>query len=139
MLDNPKSKDAATLVQAIETAISNKNWDHAQEIWTYIKNSRTKIRDDLTTEETQLLHTFIIDKKLEGIHLLKKGSLEDYLPDGFKGKDLEKLISFLRNDSFWDELEQSGKDELKEIVSTIVDQMSNVIGVEKVLVSDNAI
>jgi putative ATP-dependent endonuclease of the OLD family len=136
VLENPKSKDAATLVQAIETAISNKNWDHAQYIWTYIKSSRTKIREDLTTEEAQQLLSFINEKKLDGIYLLKNGSLEDYLPDGFRGKDLERLILFLRNDSFWDELEQSAQEELKDIVVTIINQMSNVVGMEKSLVPD---
>jgi putative ATP-dependent endonuclease of the OLD family len=122
VLENPKSKDAATLVQAIETAISNKNWDHGQEIWTYIKNGRTKVRDDLTPVETQQLHKFIDDQKLEGVHLLKRGSLEDYLPNGFKGKDLEKLISFLHDDGFWEKLEQPAKDELQEIVVSIAAQ-----------------
>lgn len=122
VLENLKSKDAATLVQAIETAISNKNWDHAQEIWTYIKNNRTKVRDDLTTAETEQLYKFIDDKKLEGVHLLKRGSLEDYLPNGFKGKDLEKLISFLHDDGFWEKLEQPAKDELQEIVVSITAQ-----------------
>ena len=120
MLENPKSKDAFELVQAIDAAIKNKNWDHAQDVWDYIKGSRLQIGKDLTAAERASLNKFVEDKRLEGTYLLKRGSLEDYLPDGFKGKDIEKLISFLRQGDFWLALDSECRSEIEVIIRSVL-------------------
>ncbi len=51
---------------------------------------------------------------------MSKGSLEDYLPTGYRAKDLEKLIAFIASPPFWDELPEEGKAELSEIAKLVL-------------------
>ena len=51
--------------------------------------------------------------------MLGSGQLEDYLPEGFAGKDIEKLIEFLATPDFWDRLSPGARDEISAIVAAI--------------------
>jgi hypothetical protein len=66
----------------------------------------------------------LLRKRKEHIFILKEGSLKDYLPDGYRSKDIEKLIEFLTSDAFWDALPVDRRKEIE----IVVDQMFAVIG-----------
>ena len=54
------------------------------------------------------------------MYILKKGSLEDYLPMGYKTKGLDPLVDFVTSQGFWDKLESDAQSELIEIIGSVV-------------------
>ncbi|MFT3930281.1 MAG: AAA family ATPase [Spongiibacteraceae bacterium] len=127
VLDNIKSNDASTLVGAIESAIASGNWDSSREIWEYIKSRRRELRHDLNPEEQKMLNDFIDEIADRGIHLLRHGAIEAYLPIGCKGKDLERVIKLCADESFWDTLPVEHRDELATICDSIWNAHSSKI------------
>jgi putative ATP-dependent endonuclease of OLD family len=120
VIENIKSFDGDALVQAIEQALSSRNWDHAVQVWDYIKARRRKLRKDLSEEDAVALEAFLSSKRTEHVYILSCGALEDYLPVGHSSKDLDKLIRLLAQDDFWEQLPQHGRAELELIVSSLL-------------------
>lgn len=116
VIENIKSLDGDTLVQSIDRALSNGNWDHARQVWDYIKAQRSKLRKDLSVEDTAALDAFLKLKRNEHVYILSCGALEAYLPAGHSSKDLDKLIRLLACVDFWEQLPPQRKPEL-EIIS----------------------
>jgi putative ATP-dependent endonuclease of the OLD family len=100
------------------------NWGDANAIWNYIKSRRRKLRIDLKADELDLLRSFLNARQAEKIYVLSRGSLEDYLPTGYKSKDLDKLIRFLSESDFWDKLPDDARGELTQIVHLIMRRLS---------------
>jgi predicted ATP-dependent endonuclease of OLD family len=117
VIENEKSVDADTLVRNIDVAIQSKNWDAALSTWEYIKSRRRKLKPLLTQLEQAALTKVIEERHKEGIFILPNGRLEDYLPDGVK--DLDNLIRFVSEKSFWDRLEPDAKEQLTDIANII--------------------
>lgn len=92
VLNNPKSLDGAELAAAIDEAITSGSIVRLKAIWPYILKRRRRLKENLTYEEMGLLNCFIFEQGRKGQQLLSRGTLEDYLPKGFKKKDLEPLI-----------------------------------------------
>jgi putative ATP-dependent endonuclease of the OLD family len=119
VVNDVTSRDGDTLVAAIDKAMANGNWEHAADIWQYIKNSRIKLDTALTADQKDLINNFVDSKKQDRVYLLKLGNLESYLPEHMKGKDIEKLIEFLRDDSFWNQIENNAQTELTAIADAV--------------------
>lgn len=115
VVDNAKSLDGYTLVENIELAINTGDWSHAFQTLEYIKSRRIMIKPDLTEDEDKLLQLFIDEQRKTDIIVLRRGAIEEYLPQGFKGKDLDKLIEFVASDNFWDDLHPDGRTELAQV------------------------
>jgi predicted ATP-dependent endonuclease of OLD family len=124
VLDNIKSLDAGTMVSAIESAMMSGDWDNAREIWDYIKSRRRELRCDLNEVEMAELNSFIEGLTASGVYLLKQGAIEAYLPTGYKGKDLEKVIKLCAVDDFWSALPSVHRGELAMICDSIWDTHS---------------
>lgn len=120
VIENIKSVDGDTLVQAIEEALSSGGWDHALQIWGYIKSRRRQLRKDMGAEDVAMLDAFLVSKRTEHIYILSRGALEAYLPSGHASKDLDKLIRLLTPVNFWEHLPQHGKAELELIAQSII-------------------
>lgn len=120
VIDNIKSKDGAALVDAIEIAINSGSWAHARDIWDYIKSRRQVLLYDLNKTQSSTLDAFLKEKNAEGIHILRLGAIENYLPDGYAGKDMEKLIQFISDKEFWTALREGGKNELTDIANDLL-------------------
>lgn len=120
VIDNLKSIDGATLMAAIDLALENQNWDHAKEIWAYIKSKRVKLADELCDTENEKLSRFLQEKRDEDLYILRLGALEAYLPAGYASKDLEKLIRLLSSQDFWDRLPSNSKSEIQDIALEIL-------------------
>jgi putative ATP-dependent endonuclease of the OLD family len=124
VIDNTASMDGTTLVARIEEGFKSGNWGDANAIWNYIKSRRRKLRIDLKADELDLLRSFLNARQAEKIYVLSRGSLEDYLPTGYKSKDLDKLIRFLSESDFWDKLPDDARGELTQIVHLIMRRLS---------------
>ncbi|NOW44171.1 putative ATPase [Novosphingobium sp. SG751A] len=120
VIDNPKSTDGKTLVDAIETALATGSWESASGLWTYIKSKRVKLNPALTDEQKACLETFLARKRTENVFVLGLGALEDYLPKTFKSKDVENVIKLLDLDDFWEQLPEIARMELTVIVDTLL-------------------
>lgn len=120
VLENPKSTDGNALFNRIEEAMATGSWSDAQETWAYIKRRRKRLRSELGAPEIEALEKFILGKRDERIYLLKEGSLERYLPDGLRDKDLDKLIGFLASGDFWSKLSPEAQEELHLIARRLM-------------------
>lgn len=121
VIDNVKSFDGDTLVQAIEEAVNNGNWEHAKEVWNYIKSRRRKLSQSMSNANKNVLKSFLESKQSEHVYILSLGALEAYLPVGHASKDLDKLIRLLAESNFWEKLPECGKNELKLIAQSLLD------------------
>lgn len=115
VIDNIKSLDGAALVERIDKAMDAESWADAKDLWAYIKARRVRLKDKLNESEEAILAAFIEQKKADGIYLLRRGELEDYLPAGYRSKDTQKLIELVSSDDFWDQLEPGVRDELERM------------------------
>lgn len=120
VIENIKSLDGDVLVEAIENALSNGDWKHATQVWSYIKARRRKLRNDLNKDDAAKLDEFLTSKRTEHIYILCRGALENYLPVGHSSKDLDRLIRLLAKDNFWEQLPQHGKAELELIATNLL-------------------
>lgn len=122
VIKNPKSKDGDSLVQSLEEAITSNSTVELKDLWEYIKSFRRKLRPDLKGEEQKLLDEFILEQQKNGVFLLSRGDIEDYFPEGFRTKNIENVISLLKNENYskWQENKEAGFDELAKIAQTII-------------------
>lgn len=120
VIENVKSHDGDTLVQAIEHALSSGSWEHATNVWDYIKARRRTLRKDMSEGDAAALNAFLVFKQSEQVYILSRGALEAYLPTGHGSKDLDKLIRLLAQDDFWEQLPQRGKAELENIAKNLL-------------------
>ncbi|MGC6329972.1 AAA family ATPase [Rhizorhabdus sp. FW153] len=115
VIDNAGSLDGQQLVRDIDQAIKTNSWSHAESTWDYIKSRHNGIVGPLTTNEKRIISNFIDSLASSGTYVLKRGALEDYLGAGFKGKDIDKLITFTSTDGFEADLPSPGLRELNRL------------------------
>lgn len=122
VIDNLKSLDGGELVKAIDQAVAGGSWEHATTIWEYIKSRRRQLRNDINGEDRVMLDSFLANKASDGVYILGNGALESYLPPGHASKDLDKLIRFLEQETFWDDIPERGKVELERIAKKLLNR-----------------
>jgi putative ATP-dependent endonuclease of the OLD family len=120
VIDNVKSVDGETVVAAIDAAMASGSWEHAREIWAYIKSRRRALRGDLRPSEQAAFMEFLNTKRAERIFILSRGALEAYLPVGHKKKDLETLLDLLELPDFWNCLPLPQRTEIEEIAYSLL-------------------
>lgn len=120
VIKNPKSKDGDVLVDVIENAIISKTINELADIWDYIKSFRRKLRPSLSDAEQAILTQFINDQKNQNNFILSRGDIEDYFPNGFKEKDLVKVINLLKGKDYLDWKAMSEFKELDKIIEEIL-------------------
>lgn len=120
VIDNVKSLDGDALVAAIDSAIAAGSWQNAQAIWDYIKSRRQQLRDNLSPEERAGLAAYVTGLQAQGTFVLMRGALEDYLPLGYRSKDLDKLIRFVSGDDFWSSLDGDAQTEMRNIANLVL-------------------
>lgn len=119
VVDDPTSIDGASLVERLDVAIQTSNTDDLKALWEYVKARQMRLRLDLNDSERSELGKFITEQRTSKRCILLRGSLEAYLPDEFKGKDLDKLIRLVSDPKLWDILPTEGKDDLEVIIASI--------------------
>lgn len=120
VIENVGSMDGDALVTAIDSAIAAGNWEDARNVWDYIKSRRRELKDNMSGEDTKRLNDYIDELRRSEIFVLKRGALERYLPLGYRGKDLNKLIRFARSATFWDDLEPDSRLEFTDIAKAVL-------------------
>jgi hypothetical protein len=120
VIDNLKSLDGDMLVATIEEALVTGNWNDAKAVWEYIKGRRRQLRDSLSPEQEASLDIFVADLRKQGVFVLRRGPLEAYLPEGYRSKDIDKLIRFVRGDKFWESLDPKAQSELREVATCLL-------------------
>ena len=120
VIENVKSLDGDAFVQAIEHALSSGSWEHATQVWDYIKARRRKLSKDMSVADSAALSAFLLSKRSEHVYILSLGALESYLPTGHGSKDLDRLIRLLAQSNFWEQLPQNGKTELELIAKSLL-------------------
>ncbi len=118
VIDNPKSIDGDSLVARLGEAISSGSIDDLKALWEYIKGRRRRLRSDLTEVEQRLVDNFVVSKRKDNIFVLSRGDLESYLPEGYRSKQLDKLIRFIATD-FWAQLPEFAREELAVIADRV--------------------
>jgi len=121
VIENVKSLDGASLVARIDEAMRTGRWSDARATWDYIKSKRLLLRTDLAAEEQAKLDAFCTERAAEHVHILRKGALEAYLPEGCRSKDIGKLVAFLDDNNFWQRLSKEARDELGGIARSILE------------------
>ena len=119
VVDDPGSLDGASLLARLDEAIRENRTDDLKPIWAYVKGRHRRLRSDLSSAEQDALDTFIRDQRSKKCFILSKGALEAYLPVGYRGKDLEKLIRLIASPDLWARLPAEVKCELQEIIESI--------------------
>ena len=119
VIDDPTSIDASTLMTTMDMALKTSDLKALKELWDYINARQSRLRTDLTLDEQAQLDAFLTVKRTEGVFILSLGALEQYLPVGHAGKDLEKLIELVSATGWWDALPAAGKGELEKICNEI--------------------
>lgn len=120
VIENPKSYDGDALVDGIERALTDGNWNHAKGMWSYIKSRRRKLQKDIDESARKQLDAYITLKRSERIYVLSRGALEAYLPEGHASKDLGRLIHFLNDGNFWDRLPLDGRAEVEDVATSLL-------------------
>ncbi|EPN6724157.1 ATP-dependent nuclease [Pseudomonas putida] len=120
VIKDSTSLDGATLVAHIEKAMKDGCWGEAINSWEYIKSRHTHLPSEFTPDQNNQIITFIEEKRSEGIYILSLGSLEMYLPPGHLSKDIEKLISLLERDDYFNALPEGSREEITTIMTHLI-------------------
>jgi hypothetical protein len=119
---NAQSLDGQALMDRIDEALQSGNFEDAREIWNYLKSHRRKLKPEMSDKDTKFLRLFISLNANKGIFILSRGALEAYLPEGYRAKDIDKLIHFLEKPDFVKELPQYALTELGAIADRLTAQ-----------------
>lgn len=109
------SLDGRALVEAIRRTIDTGDITNLNSVWTYLSGRHTELTQPLAAADQALVDQFITAQRARGIHVLRRGDLEKYLPDGFRSKDISKLIQLVGSADFLEKLAPEALNELREI------------------------
>jgi putative ATP-dependent endonuclease of OLD family len=119
VVDDAGSLDGQALIERLDEAIVSKNLDDLSELWEYIKGRKRKLRTMLSATEQAELDTFVEEQRSKAIFILADGDLETYLPEGYRSKDLDKLVRLVNSPTFLEQLEREARRKLQDICEAI--------------------
>lgn len=118
VIDDPISQDGDSLLIQLENAISTGNLENLRSLWEHIKLRRGRLCMDLNDQQQRTICDYIMAKRHEKIFVLSRGDLESYLPEGYKSKQLDKLLRFISTE-YWPELPEFAQKEISVIADGI--------------------
>lgn len=118
VIDDPTSQDADSMLVQLENAVSTGCLDRLRSLLEHIKLRRGRLRMDLNDQQQRMIRDYVIAKQNEQVFVLCRGDLESYLPEGYKSKQLDKLIRFISTE-YWRELPEFARAEISEIAEKI--------------------
>ena len=120
----PGAKDHISLTRHLEEAINTGDTAALKGFYEYMISFRQKLRSDISAEERQELDKFIDSLYNQNIFLLRKGEIEAYFPDGYKGKDLDKVLALTQGTAFDQWKNDDGYKLLKNLLVEILHKNS---------------
>lgn len=121
------SLDGAAMIRMIDSALETGNWDDARDLWGYVKARHLRLRHDLSSDDQKTLDEFIAEKADAGTFILSKGTIESYLPFGYRGKRIDKLIDLLAKSDLIEVLPLEAN-ELHRIVECVIERVEDRAG-----------
>ncbi len=126
VIKNPGAKDHISLIQHLEETITTGDTVALKGFYDYMISFRQKLRPDINADERQELDRFIDSLYEQNIYLLRKGEIEAYFPDGYKRKDLEKVLALTQGAAFEQWKNESGYKLLQDLLVHIL-QRNHII------------
>lgn len=118
IIDDPTSRDGDSLLVQLESAVSSGSHDQLKSLWEHIRLRRGRLRMDLNDQQRGTIRDYVVAKRQEQIFILSNGDLESYLPEGYKSKQLDKLIRFISTE-YWPELPEFAREEISAIAEGV--------------------
>lgn len=118
VIDDPTSRDGDSLLVQLESAVSSGSHDQLKSLWEHIRLRRGRLRMDLNDQQRGTIRDYVVAKRQEQIFILSNGDLESYLPEGYKSKQLDKLIRFISTE-YWPELPEFAREEISAIAEGV--------------------
>lgn len=107
-------------MELLEVAIQTGDIVQLKDFYDYMVSFRQKLRPDLLPDERQRIDAFIDSLYEQNIFLLKAGEIEAYFPDGFKHKDLEKVLKLTQGTAFDQWRNHDGYKALKALLEEVL-------------------
>lgn len=120
VIKNPGAKDNVQLTQLLEESIKTGDLEALKGFYDYMISFRQKLRTNLSTEEQQELDGFVTSLYDQNIFLLRRGEIEAYFPNGYKGKDLDKVLALTQGADFEQWKKEDGYNALKTLLIDIL-------------------
>lgn len=120
VFNNPGAKDHIKLTQYLEEAIATEDISALKGFYDYLISFRQKLRSDINSKERKELDSFIDSLYNQNIFLLRRGEIEAYFPNGYKGKDLDKVLALTQGTPFGMWKNEDGYKELKDLLLEIL-------------------
>ncbi len=126
VLKNKSSIDGSNLVEKLDEAIRTGKLDDLRGLWEYIKTMRMDFKPTLTTIEEEQLNDFFAAQEKDNVHILREGAIEQYLPEQFRGKRLDRVLELLHdNANYTSWISSKLSAELRDIVDLIISRIDS--------------
>jgi putative ATP-dependent endonuclease of OLD family len=113
-----KSKDADGLIESLIKYLDNNDTENINSTLSYLESKYVKLRNNLSEAENERLNQYIQKLQNDKIFVLPKGSIEYYLPNGYKA--LETMLALVKDENFIPWLKNNRSDELDNIIFKIL-------------------
>jgi hypothetical protein len=104
--------------QGVRDAIKRGDVAALEPIWAYIESTRGKA-PSFDDSQLKVIDADALRLRGDGIAILSRGVLEDYLPIGLRDKDQDKLIAFLGGVNWLAQLPAERSEEIREICAFV--------------------
>lgn len=120
VIKRPGSKDHISLIHYLEEAIKTGDTAELKAFYDYMISFRMKIKPDITADEKNELDRFIDSLYDQNIYLLRNGEIEAYFPDGYKEKDIDKVLALTQGTAFEHWKNEDGYKALKSLLIDVL-------------------
>jgi ABC-type lipoprotein export system ATPase subunit len=115
------SMDGTALVRALEDVAAGSSLENLGSLVSYLKNRHSRFKVELSGDDLAKIRAEVQRLRPSGTFVMQRGTLEDYLPAGMSGKNINALIEFLDKENFWDEIPHEAQTELTELCPLLFD------------------
>lgn len=121
VLKAKRSLDRDALAHRLNEGIESGDLAELKALWEYIKQRVARVRDDLSDNELILFEEFVRKQQDRGIHLLRRGEIEDYLPA--RDMSLDSVIEMIEVEGWMvSQMDRCKAGELMEICRIILEK-----------------
>ena len=113
-----KSKDARVFIDELNGAIKDKNTLRLTQFLAYARSRQCTLRFPLSPDELASLENDIALLSSQGIFILSRGEIENYMPLGIR--ELKDIITWLDDENWLERMERTARKELLRIVLGIL-------------------